>query len=282
MPRATYPETLPGSGTLSSYTAPALEKGLDILEHLASSPTPLSMSQLAQQMGRTVPELYRMVVVLSDRGYVRFDDYGIVATSKAFHLGLDRPDVQRLIEVAGPEMERLSKSTGQACYLTAADDREVVVISAQPAMGPFGLDIREGMRQPLIETAAGLVHHGFRADAGQALWLEGLKDIESEIVLAGFLKEADRAARSGQAERIHRRMDSLTEISSPVTDAMDRVFALSLLYLRHQDGSDLGACRSDLRGAARRVTQTLRFQRTAPGDHSRLHQSERPPEVCEP
>ena len=44
-----------------AYAAPALEKGLDILEMLCRSEQPLSQTQIAQELGRSVGEIYRML-----------------------------------------------------------------------------------------------------------------------------------------------------------------------------------------------------------------------------
>src|SRR5690625_6410198 len=52
------------------YRAPALEKGLDVLELLASHGGPLTTSQMATLLGRSVSELFRMVLALEYRGYI--------------------------------------------------------------------------------------------------------------------------------------------------------------------------------------------------------------------
>ena len=55
------------------YTAPALEKGLDILEHLSQSESGLTQAEIARVLGRSVSEIFRMLVVLQERGYITFD-----------------------------------------------------------------------------------------------------------------------------------------------------------------------------------------------------------------
>ena len=52
------------------YRAPALEKGLDILELLARHGAPMTTSQMAATLGRSVSELFRMVLALEFRGYI--------------------------------------------------------------------------------------------------------------------------------------------------------------------------------------------------------------------
>ena len=56
-----------------SYRAPALEKGLEILEHLAECNQPMSRTEIAKGLGRAPTELFRMLTCLEQRGYVLRD-----------------------------------------------------------------------------------------------------------------------------------------------------------------------------------------------------------------
>ena len=58
---------------VSKYHVPALEKGLDILETLASSAVPQSLSELARSLHRSSSELFRMLDSLERRGYILKD-----------------------------------------------------------------------------------------------------------------------------------------------------------------------------------------------------------------
>ena len=52
------------------YAAPALEKGLDILELISEAPAPMSLAQIGQRLGRTSGEIFRMLAALERRGYL--------------------------------------------------------------------------------------------------------------------------------------------------------------------------------------------------------------------
>ncbi|MEM7446546.1 MAG: helix-turn-helix domain-containing protein, partial [Pseudomonadota bacterium] len=52
------------------YRAPALDKGLDILELLAGEDGGLTQTDIAKALGRTANELYRMLDRLVRRGYI--------------------------------------------------------------------------------------------------------------------------------------------------------------------------------------------------------------------
>jgi len=268
-----------GIGKLSTYNAPALQKGLDILEHLASSDTPLSMTQLAEQMDRSVSEIYRMAYVLCERGYVQAHEQGLMVTSKAFCLALGRPEVDTLLTAAAPAMQRLSRVARRTCYLSAADGNLIIVIAVQPWLEEAGLNVRVGMQQPLVETAAGQVLFGYQSGARKDRWQRALVASEAPAALAQFLRDASHAAVMGQAERTHRHMDCLTEISSPVTTPGGQVFALSLLHLNHPGSDDFTLCRSELSQAAWQATQALRTQQASPERNSHQSKSVQPADV---
>ena len=56
--------------TVDRYRAPALDKGLDILELLATTETPLPQAEIAKALERPPNEIYRMLDRLVRRHYV--------------------------------------------------------------------------------------------------------------------------------------------------------------------------------------------------------------------
>src|SRR5579885_2264238 len=93
-----------------SYAAPALGKGLDILELLAERDQPTSMKTIAEELKRSKSEIFRMVLVLTERGYIARDRQTdrFVLTNKLFDLGLKTPRAKDLLSVAVPVMRRLA------------------------------------------------------------------------------------------------------------------------------------------------------------------------------
>src|SRR3979490_687991 len=88
----------------SRYTAPALEKGLDILELLASVSEALTHSEIASRLGRTLTEVFRMLVCLEERGYISRTgpDERYQLTLKLFEIVHHHHPLQRLIAQARP------------------------------------------------------------------------------------------------------------------------------------------------------------------------------------
>src|SRR5258707_9718452 len=79
------------------YSAPALEKGLDIIELLASHAEGLSLAELARQLGRTTAEIFRMVVTLEARGYLLAVGERYVLSLRLFQLAHRHQPLRSLV-----------------------------------------------------------------------------------------------------------------------------------------------------------------------------------------
>src|SRR6266403_5165478 len=96
------------------YAAPALEKGLDILELLASVSETLTHSEIASRLGRTLTEVFRMLVCLEERGYISRTgpDERYQLTLKLFEIVYHHHPLQRLVSQARPLVQRVASETG--------------------------------------------------------------------------------------------------------------------------------------------------------------------------
>jgi len=111
-----------------TYSAPALDKGLDILEILAKTVMPMTMSEISDKAGRSRGEIFRMLQVLELRSYISRNGAGdgYVLTNKLFMLGMERPPVKGIVEMALPVMHRLADEIWQPCHLVVASEEHIV------------------------------------------------------------------------------------------------------------------------------------------------------------
>jgi DNA-binding IclR family transcriptional regulator len=145
-----------------AYAAPALEKGLDILELLARSDVPLSQKEIAQKLDRTTGELYRMVTRLVERGYlVNLDDRFIVST-KLFELAHVNPPTHRLLTEALPIMQKLSSDLDQSCHLTVYSQGRQIVVAKVDSPSGMGFSVRVGAELDCLVSASGRVLLAFQ------------------------------------------------------------------------------------------------------------------------
>ncbi|MGJ7511283.1 IclR family transcriptional regulator [Variovorax sp. GT1P44] len=156
-----------------SYSAPALEKGLDILEVLCHSDQPLSQKDIAQRVGRTTGEIYRMVACLVNRNYVTLVDENTYAiTTKLFELAHINSPTQRLLQEAAPLMQRLASELDQSCHLTVYGQGKQVVLFKVDTPSGMGFAIRAGAEIDVLISASGRVLVAFQDEETRALRIE--------------------------------------------------------------------------------------------------------------
>lgn len=139
------------------YSAPALEKGLDIIELLSASDIPLTTRSIAEQLGRSKSEIFRMVYVLVDRGYLLRDPVTdqLGLSNRLFELGIRTPRPRKLLEVAVPVVERLSNRIGHSAHLVVVSGGETIVIAAATGDAETSFNLRLGYRRPALDAASG-------------------------------------------------------------------------------------------------------------------------------
>ena len=148
------------SALLSSrYRAPALEKGLDVIELLAAEKSPLNLSAISARLGRSSGELFRMLQVLEFKGFITTAENGsgYVLTNKLFALAMAQAPVRSLVETALPIMRKLVQDIGQSAHIAVASEDQIVVITRIERPGDLGFSVRIGYRREIASATSGLV-----------------------------------------------------------------------------------------------------------------------------
>ncbi len=146
-----------------SYSAPALEKGLDILEMLCRSEQALSSKEIAKSLGRSVGEIYRMLACLVERNYIaQVDDNSYGITTKLFEMSHINPPTHRLLFEATPIMQRLSSELDQSCHLTVYSQGKQVVLCKVDTPSGMGFSVRAGTELDVLISASGRVLLAFQ------------------------------------------------------------------------------------------------------------------------
>lgn len=216
------------------YRAPALEKGLDILELLARSSCPLTTSQMASQLGRSVSELFRMVLTLEYRGYIAQageERDGYLLTNKLFTLGISQDPAKSLLETALPVMKELSRELGQSCHLVVSSGDQIVVIARQESPMDLGFSVRVGYRRSLIDTNSGALLYGFASPEIQAAWLPQLSERVDLERIEVFLSKAQMGAAQGYIQLNSDFVDGVTDFCVPVMNTQGAVAVLIIPFI---------------------------------------------------
>jgi DNA-binding IclR family transcriptional regulator len=220
--------------TVGRYRAPALEKGLDILELVSRAPTPLSVRMIGEELGRSTGELFRMILVLEQRGYIEVspDGAGYVASTKLFSLGMEHAPVKNLLEVSLPVMRMLSDETEQSCHVASRAGGEIVIVARMEAAGLLGFSVRIGYRQPLQCTGSGTVLYAFQPQSIRERWEQQLEPALTSVELARFRRRADKVLRQGYDQHPSDVVPGIVDLSAPIMRGDSAVAALTMPFVQ--------------------------------------------------
>jgi DNA-binding IclR family transcriptional regulator len=221
----------------SAYSAPALDKGLDILEALCQCETGLTQQEIATRLGRNLGEIYRMLNCLVQRNYVA--NYGNVytITSKLFQLSHFHPPTYRLLTEAMPIMEELSRSISFPCDLRMYNKGVQTVMAAiQPPDG-LGFMTRVGSEIAVAPSASGLVLVAFQDPVITELRIKESLPNTSEVEVDKFKNGLKEVASKGFASIQSNQYAGLHAISFPILDINGfAVAAMTVPMLARIDG----------------------------------------------
>lgn len=242
------------------YSAPALEKGLDIIELLSEQDTGLSQSEIARALDRSVGEIFRMLMVLQDRGYLAQDPISdrYVLTTFLFEIAHRIPKIRRLTAFAGPMMRALVKVINQSVHLAIVGEDSILVVGQVDSPGNNTMAVRLGAKIDLWQASSGRVILGHLPD-------EEVSDFFANVPLPdGMTETAVRTDLNGIRDAGHEVRDSfvirgIVNISAPVIDHSGRaIAALTVPHIeRYRDNVTFEDCRVELIRTAAALTRSL-------------------------
>ncbi|MYN11995.1 helix-turn-helix domain-containing protein [Pusillimonas sp. TS35] len=224
------------------YSAPALEKGLDILEALAQTDGGYTLNELAQALGRNVNEIFRMVMTLQHRGYIAQgepdDRYAL--TLKMFQLAHQHQPVKSLVQLALPLLRELAERARQSCHLSLFRSGRVVIVAQVDSPERWSLGLKLGEAMGLTDTSSGHVLLAYKDEVERTRMLSSHIKVEGELQmdpgeLFAILKEV-RA--KGYASMPSIQIGGVTNIAFPVFSADGQVMAaINIPHIARIDGT---------------------------------------------
>jgi DNA-binding IclR family transcriptional regulator len=246
------------------YRAPALDKGLDILELLAEQPLGLTRAEIVKAMGRGPSEIYRMLERLVARHFVtrslEGDRYAL--SLKLFVLSHRHPPIQRFVAQALPAMDRFAKAAEQSCHLGVYDRGNVVVVAQVQGPNNWGMSVRLGATINLVDTGSGHALLAFQSDARRAEMLAEHVVLEGEVGMPArkLARLLARVRAQGWWQGESQQAQGVTDISLPILGPRgDAIAVLTCPFIRRIDrhvGPSADRARELLRAAAAELSLT--------------------------
>ncbi len=236
--------------TEQRYRAPALDKGLDIIELLAIHPGGLTRSEIMKEMGKSPSEIYRMLERLVARNYVsrslEGDRYAL--TMKLFHLAASYPPLRRLVMNAQPLMDDFTRETLQSVHLVVADMGQAHVVAQASSRSAWEFRLRVGALLDLLHTGSGQTLLAFQDEDSAAQILNAAPG-GSEGISAELAKDLLAIRKNGYRMSASQQLVGVTDISVPVRSANGiAVAVLTCPYLPHVETTTDGARTMSVQG----------------------------------
>jgi DNA-binding IclR family transcriptional regulator len=237
------------------YSAPALEKGIDVIELLAGAPAPMGLSAVAAALRRSKSEMFRVLRVLEARGYIErvatTDRYRL--TNKLFVTGLRQPPVAELLDVAYPQMRALAATIRQSCHLSVRSGDRMVTVARIEGPGEVSFMLRIGYGVAIALSASGRVYLALLPEDERRAWLQRLHR-------EGLARRLALIRRRGYELAPSPVVVGVTDASFPLFAADGSVVAClaAPLVRLHGERQDRGAVLAAMRAAAGRISAGLR------------------------
>jgi len=258
VPQSARTTTTETPARTTRYRAPALEKGLDVLELLAAEKTPLNLSAISQRLGRSAGELFRMLQVLEFKGFITTSDSGAgyVLTNKLFALAMAQAPVRSLVETALPIMRALTQRIGQSCHIAVASEDQIVVITRIERPGDLGFSVRIGYRREIARATSGLVLFAYQTDEVRRTWLKRCR-LKGEAA-DSFVARADDVRKRGHHEADSDFVRGIVDLSAPILRGDSAVAALTCPFVHSNPlVMEMADAVEHIRAAARQISKEI-------------------------
>ena len=247
------------------YSAPALEKGLDVLELLSTEANGLTISEITKRLDKSVGELFRMLVVLEQRNYIAStpgtDSYSL--TLKMFELSHRFPPTKRLNSVSTPILKRLAHKLGQSCHVVICYEGRGRVVVQRDAPATRVLSVRLGANAPLIDTCSGHILLAFSDDDERESMLASDPTGKKKTLTKKCKAHLDEVKERGYESIESSQIQGVRDIGAPIFDHSESIVAaLVVPFLAYLDGShpvDVETARVHLIEAAGEISRGLGY-----------------------
>jgi DNA-binding IclR family transcriptional regulator len=246
----------------TTYAAPALEKGIDILELLASAPEGLTSTEIAQRLGRSLSEIFRILVVMERRNWLhkspQTDRYRV--SYRVLENALRATPVQALSAIAAGVMYELSYAVVQSCHMAVVSDTSILIVLQQDSPAHSGFSVRLGTHCDALASCSGHVLLAF-SDPPTVEKVLGTLAAVSAAKLDAFRSRLAIVRERGYEIKPSSRSVGVTDIGYPIFGFDGRIHAaLTIPFLTVIDGSqqvDIEHARKHMERAASKISNGL-------------------------
>ncbi len=221
----------------TTYRAPAVEKALEVLELLGDATHGMSLTEIADTLGRTKHELFRVVNCLQERGYLlRDDSQSFRLSTKLFEIGSRQASSQALVARALPHMQRLAGKLAESCHLNIIVQNRMLVVARVECDADFVLTVRVGASFDLHRRTSGLAGLAFHSTFNREEYWK--QSGELQVRINEYEQQLATIRTRGFAEMDSPVAVGVTDCASPVWGGRENLLGvLCVSHIRRMDDS---------------------------------------------
>jgi len=202
--------------------APALERGLCILEDLHAQPTDQSVSAIAERLRLPINSTLRLLVTLESKGYVERDPESLKyrLTRKPASLALSGGRERSLLEAALPPMRDLRDATGETVLLSIIEHGAGIVLEQIQSPHIFRFVCNPGAQHALhaAAPAKAILASLPKNERNRILTRHAFVRFTASTITTreAFVRELDRGQTCGYWEDNAEEFDGICCVAAPV------------------------------------------------------------------
>jgi len=213
-----------------TYSAPAVDRTLDILEFMAQHPRPYGATELSRVLNIPINSVFRILKRLTDREYTIQDPFsdGYQLSTKVFSLGMSLYTRFELRQRARPHMEWLCRETQETCQLQIPHGDMVLVLDTVSPEVSYYLRVVPGGLVYYHPNAYGKVMLAFMPeDEVRRLIAPRLPVLTPHTILlrTELLKQLEEVRKTGLGYDNEEYNEGIRCIGAPVFDVEGKVVA---------------------------------------------------------
>jgi len=250
----------------NAYDAPALRKGVRLLELLCKAAKPLSVAKISQALSLNKHMVVRMLGTLCDEGWV-IQEEGPVYRVGLLPLHYFSKPVSRMdvVSAAQEPIDALWEATGETTYMAVRDDRWSMGVVARQTRRDIQVAGRIGSRL-LMHCCA----------PGKVLLAHAEPELFERLAREGFARQTDKTicdpvelrrhlgevVSQGFATDNEEYLRGMLCLAGPVWNGQGRVVAavgITTLTMFHTHASMVQEYEAPVLAACRRISRTLGY-----------------------
>lgn len=207
----------------------SLERGLVVINSFSRDRQVQTLSEVAQHADLTRATARRILLTLSELGYVSQNGRGFSLTPKVLDLGYSFLSSFRVVELAQQPMEKLVHEVKESSSMSILDDTEIVYVARVPTTRIMTIALALGSRLPVYPTSMGRVLLAGRSDGEVDEYLDKVDlarltphTVTDEAEFRDRLEEV----RSGGFALVDQELEEgVRSIAAPITNSRGDVIA---------------------------------------------------------